>query len=317
MSSLNCSRGVVCAAALGGLLLAPPVSESAEVRLRESLLEQQRDRATIQIVAVVDHIGDSAHALNKDCDLHVPLRSRDVMVPLIGELKNACSEKPDGTHRTHWSHQVYEETHGRAVQVAGVFRIWLEHPPSGTKYHSESKRVDWYKNSGPKHVVELHPITQIGGLDFTNTVKAIEEGAESYEGYKASKLKSILRKKLTIRRLSSSVGTLVQMVGKGASRNHWNLSAVVASAPTVLADGGHRITLNILKDGEPMPEAMGLPAVTVAGTGADAAVAALSIDDQIDLQALIRIDLNPILNNLSNTETTIPLPVEFILLDVN
>jgi hypothetical protein len=101
----------------------------------------------------------------------------------MGELKNACSIKPQGAPNTHWAHAIYDETHGRAVQVSGVFRIWLEHPPSGSAFQSESKRVDWYKNSNPDHMVELHPITQVGSLDFLAHVAAIEEGDDVFEGY--------------------------------------------------------------------------------------------------------------------------------------
>lgn len=316
MSQSTRATGYALVLLLGTLLLSAWPTEAADVRLRESLLQQQRNRATIQITAVVDHIGKSAHSLSKDCDLHVPLRSRDIRLPLVGELKNDCSERPADSHRTYWSHQVYEEIHGRAAPVAGVFRIWLEHPPSGNRYHSETRRVDWYKNSGPKHVVELHPITRIGTLDFIGTAKAIEEGSRNYEGYGASNFRSILRKELTIRRLQSPIGNLVRIVGRGTGRNHWNLEARVDSQAQTLADG-HRLTVTILRNGQPMIEATGLPAVTVAGTAADAAVQNLTVGARISFQALIWMDLNPILSSLSASETTIPMPVEFILLDVS
>ena len=67
--------------------------DAAEIRLRESLLQQQQDKATITITAVVDHIGHAAHSLSSDCDLHVPFRSRDIMVPIMGELKNGRASK--------------------------------------------------------------------------------------------------------------------------------------------------------------------------------------------------------------------------------
>src|SRR5213079_373251 len=111
--------------------------------------------------------------IGDDCDLHVPLRSQEIRVAFIGEVKNACSEKPAGTTRAFWSHQIYEVTHGRAVPVTGVFRIWLEHPPAGATVQTESERAPWYANSNPDHQVELHPVTQIGSLDFLGFVKRI------------------------------------------------------------------------------------------------------------------------------------------------
>jgi len=123
------------------LLIVVSPALAAELQLRESVLEAQRDRVTMTITAVVDHLGDRAHPLSEDCDLHVPLRSREIRIPFIGELKNACSEKPAGTTQTFWSDQIYEETHGLAVSVTGAFRIWLEHPPSGTVIQTEAERV--------------------------------------------------------------------------------------------------------------------------------------------------------------------------------
>lgn len=131
-------RPKICMGCVGLFLLfcsSDPLS-AAEVRLRQSLLQQQRDLATITVDAVVVHIGHAAHSLSSDCDLHVPIRSRDVKVALMGELKNACSIRPAGTSNAYWAEQVYDETHGRDVEVTGVFRLWLEHPPHGTQYQS-------------------------------------------------------------------------------------------------------------------------------------------------------------------------------------
>src|SRR6266436_4963211 len=121
---------VLCAGALPAL--------GAELQLRETLLQAQRDRVTATITAVVDHVGTSAHPISDDCDLHVPLRSREINIPFIGEVKNACSEIPPGASQAHWSDRIYEETHGRAVTVTGAFRIWLEHPPAGTAVQTEA-----------------------------------------------------------------------------------------------------------------------------------------------------------------------------------
>src|SRR5713226_5801927 len=96
------------AGALASLVLSllPGLALGAELQLRESLLQAQRDRVTATITAVADHIGAQAHPLSEDCDLHVPLRSREIRVPFIGEVKNACSEKPPGTPLTFWSDQI-------------------------------------------------------------------------------------------------------------------------------------------------------------------------------------------------------------------
>src|SRR2546427_10376466 len=59
------------AALLTGL---PSLTLAAELRLREALLQTQRDRVTATITAVVDHIWNAAHPIGDDRDLHVVLR---------------------------------------------------------------------------------------------------------------------------------------------------------------------------------------------------------------------------------------------------
>src|SRR2546428_5114759 len=164
---------------LATLLIFVSQALAAELQLRESVLEAQRDRVTMTITAVVDHLGDRAHPLPEDCDLHVPIRSREIRVPFIGELKNACSEKPAGTTQAFWSDRIYEETHGLAILVNGAFRIWLEHPPTRAAVQTEAARVPWYGSSNPDHQVELPPLVPVGSPGFNSHLKRVPSGGKS------------------------------------------------------------------------------------------------------------------------------------------
>jgi len=244
---------------------APSPLFGAELQLRESLLVAQRDRVTATVTAVVDHIGAQAHPLSEDCDLHVPLRSREIRVAFIGEVKNACSEKPPGTPLSHWSDRIYEETHGRAVTVTGVFRIWLEHPPTGTAVQTEANRVPWYANSNPDHQVELHPLLRVGSLDFMGHVKRIRAGTQIFTGNGPAQLSTVLNKTLTIQRIQIQGEPHVRIKGTKTGFNHWNLRGRVVAAPDAMVDGT-RVRLDILKGNQVVPKALGLSAVAVAGT---------------------------------------------------
>jgi hypothetical protein len=287
----------------------------AELHLRESLLTEQRDRVTATVTAVVDHIGDQAHSLTDDCDLHVPLRSREIRVAFIGEVKNACSEKPPGTPLSHWSDRIYEETHGAAVTVTGVFRIWLEHPPTGTAVQTEADRVPWYKDSNPDHQVELHPLIRVGSLDFTGHVKRIQQGAQNFTGNGPDQLSTVLNKKLTVQRIQIQGEPHVRIKGTKTGFNHWNLRARVVAPPEAVVDGT-RVRLDVLKGSQVVPKALGLSAVAVAGTVAQARIQPLVLGDIIEFQALIRVHLPTLLDQLGSTAQDIPLPVEFVLLDL-
>lgn len=289
--------------------------QAGEIRLRESLLTAQRDRVTATITAVVDHIGATAHPISEDCDLHVPLRSRDIRVPFIGEVKNACSEKPPGTSAAYWSDQIYEETHGRAVAVTGAFRLWLEHPPTGATIQTETARVPWFANSNPDHQVELHPVTKIGTLDFLGHVKRIRNGTQTFTGYGTAQLKTVVKKKLTIERVTAGGESYIRIVGTKTGNNHWDLRGRVAGTPESLVDGT-RISLDILQGNQVVLGAIGLSAVAIAGTAADTALQSLASGDVISFQALIRMYVPSILAQISNAATEIDLPVEFVILDV-
>jgi hypothetical protein len=297
------------------ILCIPSQLLGAELHLRESLLAAQRDRVTATVTAVVDHIGTQAHSLSEDCDLHVPLRSREIRVAFIGEVKNACSEKPPGTPLTHWRDRIYDETHGVAVTVTGVFRIWLEHPPTGTAAQTEANRVPWYKDSNPDHQVELHPLLRVGSLDFTGHVKRIRDGAQSFTGKGPDHLTTVLNKKLTIQRIQIQGEPHVRIKGTKTPLNHWNLRARIVAAPDAVADGT-RLRFDVLKGNQVVPKALGLSAVAVAGTVTETKIQPLVPGDIIEFQALIRMHLPTILDQISSTAQEIPLPVEFVLLDL-
>jgi len=112
----------------------------------------------------------------------------------------------------------------------------------------------------------------------------------------------------------------IQIKGKKRGLNHWNLTARVENVPLQDLGDGQRIRITVLDDqGQPVPKASNLPAVTVDGTDADTFIEGLgpTTTPTINFQALIRLDLEPILAQVGSTVTTIDLPVEFVLLDVD
>ena len=206
--------------ALGLGLFAPGYVLGAELHLRESLLQAQRDRVIVTITAEIDQLGERAHPLEEDCDLHVPLRSPDIRVPLLAELKNACSEKPAGMPLSYWSQQIAQEAGVGPVRVTGVFRVWLEHPPPGNQVQSEAAPLPAYPHSNPDHQVELHPLLQIASLDFLDHVKLIEEGDWYYEGYGPKELRTVLQKRLTVQRIGVQGQPYIRMRGTKTGFNH-------------------------------------------------------------------------------------------------
>jgi hypothetical protein len=175
--------------------------------------------------------------------------------------------------------------------------------------------VPWYVNSNPDHQVELHPVTRIGALDFLAHVRRIRDGAQAFSGYGNTQLKTIVKKKLTIERVVIGGDSYVRLVGTKTGNNHWNLRGRVSAPPEILSDGT-RFSLDILQGNQVVPGALGISAVAISGTAANAAAQSLVFGDIIQFQALIRMHLPTILGGLSNAATEIALPIEFVILDV-
>jgi hypothetical protein len=146
-------------------------------------------------------------------------------------------------------------------------------------------------------------------------VKRIRAGTQSFTGNGPDKLPTILNKKLTIQRIQIQGEPHVRIKGTKTPLNHWNLRARVVAAPEPVVDGT-RLRFDILKGNQVVPKALGLSAVAVAGTVAQTKVQPLVPGDIIEFQALIRMHLPTILDQISSTAQEIPLPVEFVVLDL-
>ena len=100
------------------------VVDAAELRLRKELVEQQANRALITVTATFQQVKNTVNSLDKDCDLHAPLRAEEIRVAVVGEFMNACSTGLAPVEVRKW-------TANGALKIEGVFRIWLEHPVRG------------------------------------------------------------------------------------------------------------------------------------------------------------------------------------------
>lgn len=144
----------------------------------------------------------------------------------------------------------------------------------------------------------------MGVLDFLGHMKRIRDGAQVFSGYGNPPLRTIVKKKLTVQRITVAGQPYARLVGTKTGNNHWNLKARVSLAPEALPDGT-RVRLDILQGNQVIPGALGLSAVTIAGTAADAAVQPLVSGDIIRFQALIRMHLATVLTVVSSAATEI------------
>lgn len=286
---------------------------AAELWLRESLVREHSQEILTSIDAVPINIGERAHPIGEDCDLHVPLRSEAIKVPVLGEIKNACS-MPEGVSSTYWTEEL-QPRENTTVKAEGVFRVWLEHPPAEEgERQCECEELPEYESSNPDHMVELHPLIRLGDTSFLEHVKEIKKGIKQYKGSPGKRLVSTLeRKKITIEKETEDGETYIVIRGPKTGYNHWTLEAQIKTRPKKVKDG-HYFTVDVLSGTQVVKE--NLPAFTIEGTEADNEISVAKVGDKATLFGLMRLDLKTILRLVRNAEKEIKMPYEMAVLAV-
>ncbi|MBI5641172.1 MAG: hypothetical protein HZA17_12170 [Nitrospirae bacterium] len=150
------------------VLLCLPVVSSAEVTisLKNSFIEQYKNRATIDTTFTVDMAHKKPNAPSKDGDLHVAGRSPEVELPVVAEIMNAKFEKT----AVDLVHEV--EGTGKSIKLSGAWRLWCEH--AGGTDQIQGEGLDPFETSNPDHVFEIHPVSRVGDISVLRSFKSIQ-----------------------------------------------------------------------------------------------------------------------------------------------
>lgn len=305
-----CRLVLVCA--LAGALplrLVQPAQAAAFLSIRQTILTQQRDRVLIGFDATIGPIG-RVHSISADCDVHVPLITTALFLPVLGEIKNACSMGPTRA-------QLVALGPG-PMRVEGAFRIWFEGHDEGIPFREEDREVPGgYEDSGPPHLVEVHPITRLGDMDLLDRVRFVERNGVTLGWKTGDSFRRSATRQLTIIRRTIAGRSYIQMTCSCPSlANHYQLAAEVVyeAHPTDNGDGVVASGRVFHEDGSVI-----LPRVrffAVDGTPAADVLDNMAPGDRIILYALARVSLRPLLSRATSSATQIPLPIELVVLHV-
>ncbi len=297
--------GLTLAAVLLGF--APPAGAAATLSMRESILLQQRDRATIQFSATIGPIG-TVHSISADCDIHVPIITQVLFLAVLGEIKNACSMGPTKA-------QLVALGPG-PMTVRGAFRIWFEGHDSGIPFREEDMSIpDAYENSGPPHLVEVHPITRLGNLDLLDRVRFVEKNGVTFAWKTGDSFRRAATRQMTIAKQTVGGHTYVQMVCScPALANHYELDVEIVYAPHPTDNGDGVVASGRVfhEDGSVILSRVRFFAI--AGTSAAGVLETVDPGDRLILHALARVSLRPLLRRATFTPRQIPLPIELVVL---
>ncbi len=283
-------------------------AQGSELRIRKELVAKQAGRALIVAHGRFDHVKSAVNGLADDCDLHAPVRVDEVRVAVVSEFMNACSTglKPQ---------QVKDLTENGAAEIAGVFRIWFEHPGKKDEVLTEEEPLAAYKTSNPPHAIEIHPVVRAAGQDFFAAVGPIEKDGKTYPAKGPTQLRTLLKRNVTIQEFDGEDGESYVSIESGCClANYFRLVAVLTSAPKKTEDG-HSAVVNIVS-GETVVSS-GLRIFSIDGTNADAAFKALKKNAKFTFWGITRMDGKKVLQALEDSPgKSMPIPVEFVLLAV-
>lgn len=141
-------------------------SKDIEIRLNKSFIERFKDRVTIDAMVTVDRVMPEPVPAALDGDLHFSGRSRQIRLPVVGEIANAALHKDAMDIAHHFGGS------GKPLSVSGVWRIWPEH--SGSKTETQGKPLGAYSMANPDHVFEIHPITRLNDLGLLDSFIPVE-----------------------------------------------------------------------------------------------------------------------------------------------
>jgi hypothetical protein len=145
----------------------------ATVGLKESFVEEYKDRATVTTNFKVDQYpAEGPHRIvssGDDGDIHIAGRDTEIKLPLVVEIMNPRFLKLSDFDIMK---MLGEIPRGGVVSVTGVWRLWFEHP-GGEQIMK--KGLPAPKGTNPAHLFEIHPVTNFNGQDTLASLVEIKD----------------------------------------------------------------------------------------------------------------------------------------------
>ena len=268
------------AALLLVLLVAPGVAQAGRVLLKKAFIEKYKNRATIELQFAIDHAHKKPNAVKDngdDGDLHMSGRALKAGLPMVAEIVNAAK----APQKNALALVKANEGNDAEVTLKGVWRLWFEHPSS--ELQKQFDPVPKPKDTNPKHVFEVHPITGIDTNEILTSFVPIE-GFRAYNAQTAFPYYENLS--LTVQSDDSGV----KLVSPQSRYNYAEFWIELTQKPVKRQDG--YTVMAIVKDAEGTPRTPGpRRMVFVEGTKSAEKVKTLKKGDEMHVLGIPRINL--------------------------
>ena len=216
------SLGRIALAVLA-LVAGPHAFAEISITLNNTFVEKYKNRATIDAQFLVDHSKGKPNLASKDGDMHVAGRdAKNIGMAAVAEIMNAKnhSDAVDAANNAAGTNV--------PIAISGAWRIWNEH--GGDNVFVQGKAVAAAQTSNPDHVFEIHPITEVGGIDIRASYQAIP-------GYDAKKPEDAFPRYDNVRSKIIAKSGKVTIVSNGIGYNYVNFQMVLNERPFKIPDG--------------------------------------------------------------------------------
>jgi hypothetical protein len=153
------------------LLLSVSIVHAEEILdLSQDFIENYKNRLTIEGQFVVDAAHSAPNSPSEDGDLHAAVRSSVIGLSTVAEIQNG----KDSADAVSAINNAVGDSGG--LSFVGVWRIWPEH--GGDRQHVQveglGNKWDGPGPTNPPHVFEVHPLTQVKGIDLLGNLRPID-----------------------------------------------------------------------------------------------------------------------------------------------
>jgi hypothetical protein len=289
-----------------------PFASAQTLVLQQKFIAKYHNRATVEGNFIVDHAHPQPNPPSQDGDLHAAGRSDAVGLPMVSEVMNAAG----ATQQAIVNAIHANEGTGKAVPIAGAWRIWFEHPSKAPQVQGAT--VPPAANTNPNHCFEIHPITVYSG-------QAVPDSLQPINGYTPKDPDTAFKEYEKLSTTIQIAANTVTLTSKQVGYNYVKFTAQLAGKPDNLdpndegQSDGQVVLANILGSEGDNVLVNNLRLIFVAGTLPAKTLQSAPAGATLELLAIPRVDLNAIWTFMQQSGTgtvTRKLPYEMIVVGV-
>jgi hypothetical protein len=284
--------------------------------LNKGFVRKFKDKVTITTTLRVDKHHLKPNDIDSDGDIHMAGRDSVVLLPMVAEIVNGRNEKDTMQF-------LLQTTVGQQVDVTGVWRLWFEHPSGEGTSQTQGLVVQIPSDTNPKHLFEIHPITNFGGFNCLDSFLPIVDDqthpTQEFRGTPATTaFPSYDVHEITISRSK----TAIMLDSKKAVYNYTDFFIKLVAKPKDVGDG-YIVSAKISATNnfsEPLLVEGNRRMIFAKDSAPANAVKNLGSGDKLHVLGIPRVNLNEVFEVASGLEIgdsqTQPLPYEMIIVAV-